>query len=119
MANEEHVSPDGALTLVVSRDGDGDITLGFAGFTWHTHGDLLVEGYGFADATRLTPESATQRFVEDVVANRAIIVVQRIGQEVRDVWVTADPEGELRHKQLMESLQFRHWDGSDARPSTG
>jgi hypothetical protein len=49
MAQEEVVSPDGALRLVVSRD-DSDVTIGFAGFPWHTHGDLLA-GCSWAEAT--------------------------------------------------------------------
>src|SRR5436190_18117200 len=41
MKHEEHRTPDGALTLVVSHE-DDDITIGFDGFQWHTHGDVLA-----------------------------------------------------------------------------
>jgi hypothetical protein len=113
MAHVEHRSPDGTLTLVVS-DEDGDISIGFEGFAWHTHGDLLAASYPFEAVSGLTPESASERFVEDVVNNRAVIVVLRSGGAVRDVWITDDPTGEGRHTQPDESLQFRYWDGSDA-----
>src|SRR5438046_1455790 len=36
---EEHQSPDGLLRLIVQRDDDGDIAIGFEGYPWHTHGD--------------------------------------------------------------------------------
>ena len=116
MAQEEHVSPDGALKLVVARDDDGDITLGFDGYPWHTHGDLLAASYPLADISGLTPESATARFVQDVTGNRAVIAVQRVGADVRDVWVSADPAQDLRYRESDESLQFRYWDGTDVRP---
>jgi len=38
---EEHVSPDRLLRLLVVRE-DGDITIGFAGYPWHTHGDVVA-----------------------------------------------------------------------------
>ncbi len=54
MKHEEHRTPDGALTLVVSHE-DDDITIGFDGFQWHTHGDVLAATYQLAGATDLTP----------------------------------------------------------------
>jgi hypothetical protein len=41
MIDSDRVSPDGALRFLV-RSPDGDITLGFAGYPWHTHGDVLA-----------------------------------------------------------------------------
>ena len=38
---ERHTSPDGLLELIVDRADDGDWTVGFDGFAWHTHGDIL------------------------------------------------------------------------------
>ena len=67
MEQEEHVSPDGTLRLVVVRDDEGDGTLGFAGFRWHTHGDALAASYPFDNSSGLTPESAARRFVQDVM----------------------------------------------------
>ena len=39
---EEHRSPDGILTLKVKREDDGDVCVGFDGYSWHTHGDILA-----------------------------------------------------------------------------
>ena len=118
MVAEKHQSADGLLTLIVSRD-DEDITIGFDGYTWHTHGALLAASYPFGDVAGLTPETAAARFVEDVVSNRAVIVVQRVLGEVRDVWVTQDVAGELRYANPEEILEFRYWDGREIRPSAG
>ena len=118
MKHEEHRSPDGALTLVVSHE-DDDITIGFDGFQWHTHGDVLAATYQLAGATDLTPEGATQRFVEDIVSNHAIIAVVKSGKRIRDVWVTDDVEKELRFEQAEEEIEFRYWNGTNARRSAG
>ena len=110
---ERHQSPDGELTLVVLTEAEG-ITIGFDGFEWHTHGDLLAADYPFGPGPELTPESATLRFVQDVVSNRAVIVVRRVDGEIRDVWITEDVEKELRDQQPGETMEFRYWDGSPA-----
>jgi hypothetical protein len=114
MGQKEYRSPDGFLTLVV-RDEGGEISVGFEGFAWHTHGDILAASYSFAGVPGLTPESASQRFVEDIVSNRAIVAVLRSGNAVSDVWITDDPAGERRYQQPDEELEFRFWDGSDAQ----
>jgi hypothetical protein len=54
MAHQEYSSPDGILTLVVS-DEDGNSAIGFKGFRWHTHGDVLAATYPVVDGTRLMP----------------------------------------------------------------
>jgi len=113
---ERHHSPDGELTLVVLREAEG-ISIGFDGFEWHTHGDLLAADYPFGAGAEITPEDATRRFVQDVVSNRAIIVVRRVDGEIRDVWITEDVEKELRYQQPGETMEFRHWDGSSAYES--
>jgi hypothetical protein len=43
---EEHRSPDGLLRFIVTRDEQGDISLGFDGFVWHTHADVLARRLG-------------------------------------------------------------------------
>ena len=113
---QEHRSPDGTLKLVVSRE-DDDFTIGFDGFEWHTHGDMLAAGYSFAGVTGLTPEGASQRFVQEIVSNRAVIAVSRLGNRVQDVWVTDDVEKQLRYKKANEEIEFRYWNGTDARRS--
>jgi hypothetical protein len=40
MAVERHTSPDRLIELVVIVP-DGDWTIGFVGYPWHTHGDIL------------------------------------------------------------------------------
>jgi len=103
MERDEHLSPDGQLTRVVIR-GDGDTTIGFDGFEWHTHGDLLAASYPLADTSGLTPEMATRRFVDDVVSNRAVITVLKSSGKVRDVWVTNDVEADLRYRPPDEHI---------------
>jgi len=115
MKSEEHRSPDGRFTLLVTCEND-DIAIGFAGCEWHTHGDLLAASYPLGDVSGLTAESATRRFVEDVTSNRAIIAVIEAQGSIRDVWITNDIERELRHKQPDEEIEFRYWDGTNARP---
>ncbi|HEV2856754.1 MAG TPA: hypothetical protein VHC97_28460 [Thermoanaerobaculia bacterium] len=105
---EEHRSPDGTLTLVVMCDGE-DVTVGFGGFEWHTHGDLLAADYPFADITGLTPDEAAQRLVQDILSNRVTLAVLRVGGQVREVWPTLDPEEELRYLQPGEDIEFRLW----------
>jgi hypothetical protein len=41
---EKYESPDGLLRLLVDREGD-DVMVGFEGFPWHTHADLLTPAY--------------------------------------------------------------------------
>ena len=43
---ERQISPDSQLQLIVDRADDGDWGVGFDGFAWHTHGDLLASHYG-------------------------------------------------------------------------
>jgi hypothetical protein len=110
---ERYHSPDGELTLVVLSEAD-DVSIGFDGFEWQTHGDLLAADYPSEAGSRLTAESAARRLVEDIVTNRAIIVVRRVDGEIRDVWITDDVQEELRDQQPGETMEFRYWDGSPA-----
>jgi hypothetical protein len=107
-----HESPDSLLRLVVRRV-DGDVLLGFAGYDWHTHADMLAAIYG------TTNEAAVERFVDDVTGNRAIIAVLKRSGTVVDVWITDDPHGELRYRREHESLEFRLWNGSPAGRQAG
>ena len=101
---ERRTSPDGALTLVVEREG-GETLIGFDGFQWHTHGDLLVGSYG------TTEQSAVDRFIDDILNNHAVIVVCRVGDAVRDVWISDDPAKESLYAQAGETLELRYWNG--------
>ena len=102
---ERHVSPDGTLQFIVGRDADGDISLGFDHFTWHTHADIL------ACLSGLSQGEAVRQFVADLLQDRAIIAVARVAGEVRDVWVTDDPDHGCRYKPENEAIEFRYWSG--------
>src|SRR5690348_7189941 len=82
---ERHTSPDGLLHLIVDLAEDGDWSVGFEEFEWHTHGDLLVSRYGGL------PESALRAFIADVLASRYVIVLSWLDGKLRDVWITDDP----------------------------
>ena len=102
---EEHHSPDGFLRLIVTRDNDGDVAVGFDGYAWHTHADAL------ASLSGLQESEAVRRFVERVIGDDQIIAESRVNGEVRDVWITDDPGSEFKYKPPEESLEFRRWSG--------
>jgi hypothetical protein len=100
----EHVSPDGILRFIVLREGS-DITLGFSGYEWHTHAELLVGPYGESE------EEAAASFVDDLLSDKLVIVVSSIGGVVKDVWITDDPASELSYAPAEESTLLRYWSG--------
>ncbi|MBB4394342.1 MULTISPECIES: hypothetical protein [unclassified Bradyrhizobium] len=105
----EYVSPDGQLRLLVICP-DGDWTLGFDGFPWHTHGSILASLSGKDE------ETAIVDFVADLTSCKSIVAIKRIGGAVADVWVTDDPADDaLSSRQYGpsdETMEFRRWDGS-------
>lgn len=103
---EQHTSPDGFLKFVVCRDTDA-ICLGFDGFAWHTHPELLA-GDGVSE------DAAVRQFVDGLLTGRAVIAIFRVEGVARDVWVTDDVESDLKHKRDDETIEFRYWDGSKA-----
>jgi len=103
---EQHTTPDGFLKFVVCRN-DDDVCLGFDGFAWHTHPELLADD-------GVSEDVAVRRFVDGLLAGRVVIAVARVGGAVRDVWVTDDVESDLKHKRDDENIEFRYWDGSNA-----
>jgi hypothetical protein len=109
MVDSDHISPDGALRFLV-RSPDGDITMGFDGYSWHTHGDVL------AALSSASPEDAANRFVVDLISNALIIAVAKVSGTVRDIWITDDPADDLRHCLPEETIEFRLWDGTKIRP---
>jgi hypothetical protein len=80
-------SPDGILHLVVKQD-KGDTLIGFDGFPWHTHADILGELYGVGQ------KEVVERFIEDIVSDRSFICIIKKDNVVIDVWVTDDPSQE-------------------------
>jgi hypothetical protein len=102
---EEHVSPDGRLRLRIAMSEDGDLTLGFVGFPWHTHADILAATTGLPEA------EAVPRFIDDLVQGASVVVLWSVGGEVRDIWVSDDPEQDAAYPQPGESVELRYWDG--------
>jgi hypothetical protein len=108
---ERHTSPDGLLTLLVLRADDGDLTIGFEGYPSHTHGDILAELGGG------TPETATRLFVDAVLSSEAVIVISRVGDEVRDVGVADDPYADdMKYALPNETIEKRYWNGQRFEP---
>lgn len=113
MNDRRYVSPDGELCLLVISP-DGDLTIGFEGYPWHTHGDVLVREFG-GDAGH-----ATERFIVGIVESQFIIAMQRTGGRVEDVWVLDRNESSLqetvagtkRYGAPGEIVEFRLWDGT-------
>ena len=109
MRDIDLVSPDGLLRFVI-RSPDDDITLGFEGYPWHTHGDLL------AGPSKQDPEAAAEQFVADLIAGNLLIAVARVSGRTRDIWITADPLADLRYCPPEELIEFRLWDGTTISP---
>jgi hypothetical protein len=106
----KYVSSDNQLKFVVDRD-EQDVRLGFEGFSWHTHANVLASEFGTSE------ELAVNRFVRDLLSDRSILVVSRIGGTIHDVWITADPQSDLRYKSDDEVLEFRYWSGGQWKPT--
>jgi hypothetical protein len=114
---EQHISLDGLLKFVACRDDNGDMTLGFAvvcregdndmmlRFYGHTHADILVSHSGLPEAV------AVRRYIDDILEDRTVIAVSRIGDGISDIWVSNDPVSELSYKFREETIEFRHWSG--------
>lgn len=87
---ERHKSPNGLPDLIVDVDGE-DWSIGFDGYPWHTHGDIL-DAYGY----RGSPQEATRQFVDDILASRRPIVVWRIDGSIADFDVPVEREVDRR-----------------------
>jgi hypothetical protein len=122
MMDSDHVSPDGTLRFLVRASGR-DVTLGFDGFEWHTHGDILAamsEGQTVASFwSSRTPESASEsitkyakQFVDDLLSGKLIIAITKVSGAIRDIWVTDDLAADVRYCSPDETIEFRLWDGT-------
>ncbi|WFU41621.1 hypothetical protein QA640_03595 [Bradyrhizobium sp. CB82] len=109
MSVGEYVSPDGQLRLLVICP-DGDWTLGFNGFPWHTHGSIRASLSGKDEAT------AINSFVADLTSGKSVIAIRHIKGTAVDVWVTDDPAEDVSNSRRYgpedETIEFRLWDGS-------
>lgn len=107
---EEHVSPDGRLRFLVVADPHGDLTLGFDGFPWHTHADILASSSGMAEA------EAVRRYVDDLLADKAVVALWGGAGEIRDAWISEDPARDASYPMEGEVIHLRYWSG---RPWAG
>ena len=103
--SEEHASADGLLTLAVESLKDGDVAIGFRGYPWHTHADIL------ASISSMNETDAVRQFIDDVLNDRSLIAVLIIDDAIHDVWITDDPANDCKYKQSNEEIQFRYWSG--------
>ena len=115
---EEFVSPDGWLRFRVITGEDSDVTLGFDGFPWHTHADVL------AAITGLPQAEAARRYVADLVGGQSVIVLWSVRGDLRDVWVSDDPAKDAGYATTTyaepgESVALRFWDGRAWRTERG
>ena len=78
------------------------MTLRFYG---HTHADILVSLSGLPEAV------AVRCYIDDILEDRAVIAVSRIGDGIRDMWVSDDPVSELSYKPREATIEFRYWSG--------
>jgi len=103
---ERYLSPDGLLQLIVDLADDGDWSVGFDGFAWHTHGDMLKFDYGG------TPESAVRSFVNEVLESRRVIVISHVDGAIHDAWTAGDvPLDEMKYAAPNETIELRYWNG--------
>lgn len=107
---ESHVSPDGRLQFLVVADPDGDLALGFDGFPWHTHADILASLSGLEQA------QAVRRYIDDLLDDKSVIALWGVPGEVRDVWVSEEPARDAHYPIEGEVIELRYWSG---RPWAG
>jgi hypothetical protein len=113
---ERHTTPDGQLTLIVDLT-DGDFSIGFDGYSWHTHGDIL-QAWGCAG----TPEDAVRIFVDDVISSRRPICVYRTNGSITDIAVPSDYDDSLdeqfkSYAEPGETMELRHWNAAGGMAS--
>lgn len=108
---ERHTSPDDSMVLIVESV-DNDFTIGFEGFSWHTHGDIL-DAWGYQGS----PETRTQSFINDVLESRRAIAIVKVDGIVCDICIPEDlfdrPLSTYFNKYAPpnETTEFRYWNG--------
>ena len=110
--DETHVSPDGALTLIVFYGAEAWI--GFDGFPWHVHGDLLDDD----------PPAVIARIAKGVLADKIALELRWRGGVLVDVSALVDGVGEPiedvadhmaraeKYKLPDERIEQRMWSGA-------
>ena len=107
---KEYISPDGVLKLVFVRD-DDDSTVGFDGYPWHTHGDVIAGELQLLRDPAVPAQTAAANFVRDILDGRVPISVVRVNGRITDVSATYLPEKEDPYRPANETLEVRNWDG--------
>jgi hypothetical protein len=92
-------SPDGALTLELYGGGDDSVSL--KGHDWHTHGDMLMPGYG------RTPGEAAQAFFEAVIRDVLPICIDT---ETHQAWI-AESQEDAAASDDTRAVIIRLWSG--------
>jgi hypothetical protein len=106
MTNAEYASPDGLLRFLVQTADDGVVCLGFDGYLWHRHAQDLAAAWGISEHV------AVERYVQDLLENRLVIAVARVGGRVTSVNVTENPVSETHHIPPGMSVELRYWNGT-------
>ena len=102
---ETHISPDGALKLMVVEADDGTIAVGFDGGVWHSHPDLIADWLSVAE------QDAVQALVDAILRDQLPILLKASSGDMSDAWISDN---------LLESLRvygddewsFRLWSGT-------
>ena len=106
-----YTSPDGLLTLVIEKASDGETAVGFKGYAWHTHPDILVGTYGSNE------EEALKYFVSAILESREVILVYRKNGGVVDAFVSDNLRASLEYSRDDEELELRYWNGTTVDPT--
>ncbi|WP_338829411.1 hypothetical protein [Bradyrhizobium sp. 27S5] len=108
----EYVSPDGQLKFIVTCP-DGDWTIGFDGYPWHTHGSVLAALTGQDEVV------AVERLLADLIGNVSVITLARRAGKLVDIWVTDDPAKDLssckEYGSAEDTVEFRLWNGTSVK----
>jgi hypothetical protein len=108
---QEYVSPDGILRLLVIRD-ENDFTIGFDGYGWHTHGDVIAGELQLIGEPELLAAEAVKRFVTDLVGEEVAVCIYRTDGRITDIAATYVPEENDPYLGPGESLEIRTWSGA-------
>jgi hypothetical protein len=100
----KHISSDGHLTLLVYQNSD-DWIIGFDGFEWHIHGNLLMPEYGDS------PAIAAKNFMKAILEDREFIAISEFIDKPSIISIIDDPESERKYKLPEETLTIRTWSG--------
>ena len=99
-------SPDGVLVLIEEKEGE-DLMVGFEGYHWHAHSDMLIPLYG------TTSEEAIRHFRDSILSDKEVIEIRKEGEKVLDIFVNPNPEQEDIYQPKEETKHLRYWSGKE------